>query len=40
MLEKWEKEGISILLGTDKQKIIDQTNSETEVLGLKSTSGS
>jgi len=34
MLEKWEKEGISILLGTDKQKIIDQTNNETEVLDL------
>lgn len=34
MLEKWEKEGISILLGSDKQKIIDQTNSEDEVLDL------
>ncbi|HRD06821.1 MAG TPA: hypothetical protein PK037_04630, partial [Saprospiraceae bacterium] len=34
MLEKWEQEGISILLGSDKQKIIDQTNSENEVLEL------
>ena len=34
MLEKKKKEGISILLGTDKQKIIDQTNNETEVLDL------
>ncbi|MBK8699863.1 MAG: hypothetical protein IPN29_10140 [Saprospiraceae bacterium] len=34
MLEKWEKEGISILLGNDKQKIIDQTNMQEEVLHL------
>ena len=34
MLEKWEQEGISILLGSDKQKIIDQTNNENEILEL------
>ncbi|HRI28842.1 MAG TPA: hypothetical protein PK715_12355, partial [Chitinophagales bacterium] len=26
MLEKWEKEGVSFLLGADKKKIIDETN--------------
>jgi hypothetical protein len=34
MLEKWENEGISILLGSDKEKIISQTNQE-DVLELK-----
>lgn len=34
MLEKWENEGISILLGSDKDKIISQTNKE-DVLELK-----
>ena len=36
MLEKWENEGISILLGSDKDKIIKQTNNE-DVLELKDT---
>ncbi len=35
MLEKWENEGVSILLGKDKQTIIDQTNQAEEVMELK-----
>ncbi len=34
MLEKWEKEGVSFLLGGDKAKIITKANSPTEVLDL------
>ena len=33
--KKWENEGISILLGNDKQKIIDQTNQSTEIMELE-----
>ncbi len=35
MLEKWENEGVSILLGTDKQAIINQTNKQEEIMELK-----
>ncbi len=34
MLEKWEKEGVSTLLGVEKNKIIAKANSPTEVLDL------
>jgi len=34
MLEKWEKEGVSTLLGVEKNKIIAKANSATEVLDL------
>jgi hypothetical protein len=34
MLEKWEKEGVSFLLGGDKQQIINKANSTAEVLDL------
>jgi phage shock protein A len=34
MLEKWEKEGVSNLLGGDKGSIIAKANSNTEVLDL------
>jgi len=34
MLEKWEKEGTSFLLGGDKSKIIAQANNSSEVLDL------
>jgi hypothetical protein len=35
MLEKWENEGTSILLGSDKQKIIKETQAEDQVLELE-----
>jgi hypothetical protein len=35
MLEKWENEGASILLGKDKEKIISETNQETEIMELE-----
>jgi hypothetical protein len=35
MLEKWENEGTSILLGSDKQKIINDTHAEDKVLELE-----
>jgi TolA-binding protein len=35
MLEKWESEGVSILLGKDKQTIINQTNNQEEIMELK-----
>ena len=34
MLEKWENEGVSMLLGGDKAKIMAQANSSTQVLDL------
>lgn len=34
MLEKWEKEGVSLLLGESKQEIVLQANSDAEVLDL------
>jgi phage shock protein A len=34
MLEKWEKEGVSMLLGGDKNKIVAQAKSEKDVLDL------
>lgn len=34
MLAKWENEGVSMLLGGDKQKIITQANSSAQVLDL------
>ncbi len=34
MLEKWEKEGVSFLLGGDKAKIVAKANSASEVLDL------
>ena len=35
LLEKWENEGVSILLGKEKQSIINQTNSQEEIMELK-----
>lgn len=34
MLEKWENEGMSILLGEDKQILLDAANNENDVLDL------
>ncbi len=34
MLEKWEKEGVSVLLGGDKNKIIAKSNNPSDVLDL------
>lgn len=34
MLEKWEKEGVSFLLGKDKEKIIAKASSPSELLDL------
>lgn len=34
MLDKWEKEGVSFLLGGDKNKIVAKANSAAEVLDL------
>lgn len=34
MLEQWEKEGVSLLLGGEKQKIISKANDDTDVLDL------
>ncbi len=34
MLEKWEKEGVSILLGEEKSTIVNKANNENEVLDL------
>ncbi len=34
MLEKWEKEGTSLLLGTEKQNLLDKADDENEVLDL------
>lgn len=34
MLDKWEKEGVSFLLGGDKEKLINKANNPAEVLDL------
>lgn len=34
MLEEWEKKGISLLLGTDKDTIINKANDDSDVLDL------
>ena len=34
MLDKWEKEGVSLLLGDEKQQIISSSNDENQVLDL------
>jgi len=34
MLEKWEKEGVSLLLGSQKQMLLEQANDDSEVLDL------
>jgi len=34
MLEKWEKEGVSFLLGKDKASIIAKANNPKEILDL------
>ena len=34
LLEKWEKEGASMLLGSDKNKIIAKANNKNDVLDL------
>lgn len=34
MLEKWENEGMSILLGEDKEKLLIQANNDADVLDL------
>lgn len=36
LLEKWEKEGVSMLLGGSKQQIINKANNPTDVLDLNS----
>jgi predicted nucleic acid-binding Zn-ribbon protein len=34
MLDKWEKEGISLILGDDKQKILNAANNDSQILDL------
>ncbi|GJM31291.1 MAG: hypothetical protein DHS20C18_02920 [Saprospiraceae bacterium] len=34
MLEKWEKEGVSLILGEEKQTLLSQANSEADILDL------
>ena len=34
MLEKWEKEGVSLILGNEKDNLLEQANDEGEVLDL------
>ncbi len=34
MLEKWEKEGVSLLLGEEKNNLLLQANNENDVLDL------
>lgn len=36
MLEKWEKEGVSLLLGEEKKQLLDKANDDSEVLDLNS----
>ncbi len=36
MLEKWEKEGVSLILGEEKQSLLMKANDENEVLDLNS----
>ncbi len=35
MLEKWEKEGVSLILGEEKQNLLTKANDDDEVLDLK-----
>ncbi len=34
MLEKWEKEGVSLILGEDKTSLLEQANNDSDVLDL------
>ena len=34
MLDKWEKEGVSLLLGDEKQSILSKSNNDNDVLDL------
>ena len=34
MLDKWEKEGVSLLLGKDKDNLLNKSNNATEVLDI------
>jgi len=34
MLEKWEKEGVSLILGTEKENLVNSANNESDVLDL------
>ena len=34
MLEKWEKEGVSLILGDEKETLLLQAESESDVLDL------
>ena len=34
MLEKWEKEGVSLLLGGEKENLLEQANDDSDVLDL------
>ncbi len=34
MLEKWEREGVSLLLGEEKKQLLDKANDDSEVLDL------
>lgn len=36
MLEKWEQEGVSLILGEEKQSLLTQANDDTDVLDLDS----
>jgi hypothetical protein len=36
MLEKWEQEGVSLLLGSQKQSLLEKANDDAEVLDLDS----
>ena len=36
MLEKWEQEGVSLILGEDKQNLLTQANDDADVLDLDS----
>ena len=36
MLEKWEKEGASLLLGEEKSDLLEQANDDEDVLDLNS----
>jgi hypothetical protein len=34
LLEKWEKEGVSLLLGSEKDLLINKSKSDTDVIDL------
>jgi hypothetical protein len=36
MLEKWEKEGVSLLLGGEKEHLLEQAHDDSDVLDLNS----